>query len=246
MDYVLKPVNYEEMDTILMKLVKSLSRKAVVESVSESIVHDLEERDSENASVIPKVKQYIIEHLSENIYIEDLAERSAFESAVSDADIQKEENISILEFMMKKGSKLRKNYCFTPIIMLIRSQIWWDMETIPISVKYLREKQENTYPISKKKTKKKIKGRKEEKEVINVSVGEQDCAINTYIELIQSEYKTTARLKEEKNMKKKVASSLLIMTMLITVLTGCDQDQRMRGRNRRQTAGRQRRSPFSW
>ena len=68
-DYVLKPVNYEEMDTILMKLVKSLSRKAVVESVSESIVHDLEERDSENASVIPKVKQYIIEHLSENIYI---------------------------------------------------------------------------------------------------------------------------------------------------------------------------------
>ena len=54
-DYVLKPVNYEKMDTILMKLVKSLSRKAVVESVSELIVHDLEERDSENASVIPKV-----------------------------------------------------------------------------------------------------------------------------------------------------------------------------------------------
>ena len=97
-DYVLKPVNYEEMDTILMKLVKSLSRKAVVESVSESIVHDLEERDSENASVIPKVKQYIIEHLSEQPnYLQFVreylyrrsCERSAFESAVSDADIQK-------------------------------------------------------------------------------------------------------------------------------------------------------------
>ena len=101
-DYVLKPVNYEEMDTILMKLVKSLSRKAVVESVSESIVHDLEERDSENASVIPKVKQYIIEHLSENIYIEDLAKEVHLNPQYLMRIFKKEENISILEFMMKK------------------------------------------------------------------------------------------------------------------------------------------------
>ena len=76
--------------------------------MSESIVHDLEERDSENASVIPKVKQYIIEHLSENIYIEDLAKEVHLNPQYLMRIFKKEENISILEFMMKKGSKLRK------------------------------------------------------------------------------------------------------------------------------------------
>ena len=121
--------------------------------------------------------------------------------------------------------------------MLIRSQIWWDMETIPISVKYLREKQEKHRLNSERKTKKKIKEKKKKKEVINVSVGEQDCAINTYIELIQSEYKTTARLKEEKNMKKKVVSSLLIMTMLTTVLAGCGSGSKDEGKKPQADSG---------
>lgn len=70
-----------------------------------------------------------------------------------------------------------------------------------------------------------------------MSVGEQDCAINTYIELIQSEYKTTARLKEEKNMKKKVVSSLLIMTMLTTVLAGCGSGSKDEGKKPQADSG---------
>lgn len=70
-----------------------------------------------------------------------------------------------------------------------------------------------------------------------MSVGEQDCAINTYIELIQFEYKTTARLKEEKNMKKKVVSSLLIMTMLTTVLAGCGSGSKDEGKKPQADSG---------
>ena len=51
------------------------------------------------------------------------------------------------------------------------------------------------------------------------------------------EYKTTARLKEEKNMKKKVVSSLLIMTMLTTVLAGCGSGSKDEGKKPQADSG---------
>ena len=74
-DYLLKPIDYEELDSILIKFMEDREKKESKDRI-ERVVKSTEEKQVDQKisdDPIEKVKIYISEHLSEKIYVEDLA-----------------------------------------------------------------------------------------------------------------------------------------------------------------------------
>lgn len=109
-DYVLKPIDYEELDEILHQLVERLQRNTTLEKLPEAIIQNLakEEAEKEQDNAIHAAKRYILEHIQETIYVEDIASVVFLNAQYLMRLFKKETGVSILEFITNERIGLAK------------------------------------------------------------------------------------------------------------------------------------------
>lgn len=105
-DYILKPINYDEFNLVLSKLVirmeegddsKSQSEETVIEEyASQGITFDCDQRDVER-----EVKKYVKMHMLESISVTDIAEALHFNPQYLMRAFKKKTEMSIVEYITK-------------------------------------------------------------------------------------------------------------------------------------------------
>lgn len=110
-DYILKPIDYDEMDKILTELVARLNRgNTETVQIPENIRMDIaiqEAGEPHNAS-IHSAKHFILKHIQENICIDDIAEEVHLNAQYLMRLFKKEMGVSILEYITDERIKLAK------------------------------------------------------------------------------------------------------------------------------------------
>lgn len=103
-DYLLKPIDYEELDAVLSQLIKRLQRPAVTREP----VHTVADTDtgSDKADVVEIVKNYIRGHIREDIYIADIAKQVFLNEQYLMRTFKKATGLSILEFITSERLRL--------------------------------------------------------------------------------------------------------------------------------------------
>ncbi len=109
-DYILKPIDYEELGEILGQLVERLKRERATEAIPADILKRLagEEARKKQDDVVHQVKRYILEHIQEDIYVEEIAQQVHLNAQYLMRVFKKEEDISILEFITTERIRLAK------------------------------------------------------------------------------------------------------------------------------------------
>lgn len=109
-DYILKPIDYEELDEILLQLVERLRRQRRIESIPAQIMQKASGREDERAKndVIATVKRYVREHIQEDIYIADIAKQVFLNEQYLMRTFKKATGMSILEFITNERLWLAK------------------------------------------------------------------------------------------------------------------------------------------
>lgn len=109
-DYVLKPIDYEELDGILTNLVERINRNKEEVEIPENIRMDIAKQEAEephNAS-IHSAKHFILEHIQDNICIDDIADEVHLNAQYLMRLFKKEMGVSILEYITDERIKLAK------------------------------------------------------------------------------------------------------------------------------------------
>ncbi len=109
-DYILKPIDYEELDEVLSKLVERVRRQRRIESIPTQIMQKAsgEEEEKEKADVVSTVKRYVREHIQEDIYIADIAKQVFLNEQYLMRTFKKTTGVSILEFITNERIWLAK------------------------------------------------------------------------------------------------------------------------------------------
>lgn len=117
-DYILKPIDYEELDEILLRFAKrhpvSAELEKSAEKALEIVGEKTEDKDAARAKVrIEKVKQYIDEHIQEKIKMEDLAKLVYINEQYLMRIFKQQTGKTILEYITERriviASELLKN-----------------------------------------------------------------------------------------------------------------------------------------
>ena len=115
MDYLLKPIDYEELDKILISAVKRI--KEIKETTEEEKVIIKKIVDSKNKKLvenpIDNAKRYIRENISENISIKDISENVFLNPQYFMRIFKKETDMSVLEYITKERIDLAKKLLAT-------------------------------------------------------------------------------------------------------------------------------------
>ena len=99
-DYVLKPIDYEELDTVLSQVAERVRRQRRIESIPPQIMQKASgEEDRARNDVVGTVKRYVREHIQEDIYIADIAKQVFLNEQYLMRTFKKTTGISILEFI---------------------------------------------------------------------------------------------------------------------------------------------------
>lgn len=103
-DYVLKPIDYEELDKVLIQVSERARWKRRAESIPAEIMQKVSshEEEREKGDVIGTVKRYIREHIQEDIYIADIAGQVYLNEQYLMRTFKKATGISILEFITRE------------------------------------------------------------------------------------------------------------------------------------------------
>lgn len=111
-DYILKPIDYSELDTVLLQLVERLQKEPELEQIPEQIIRKLasQEAQEKQDDVIHKAKRYILEHIQENIYVEEIAEEVHLNAQYLMRLFRKKTELSILEYITDERIKLAKEF----------------------------------------------------------------------------------------------------------------------------------------
>ncbi|SCP98680.1 Helix-turn-helix domain-containing protein [Anaerobium acetethylicum] len=109
-DYILKPIDYEELDQILTQLIERLNKQPELEEIPETIIRTLAEKESKEKqdNVVHQAKRYILQHIQENIYIEEIADQVHLNAQYLMRLFKKETGLSILEYITDERLKLAK------------------------------------------------------------------------------------------------------------------------------------------
>lgn len=109
-DYILKPIDYQELDQVLDRMVRRRSRKPVTLKIPESIV--LQEAAFQSGwskdQLVNQVKRYILEHIQETIYISDIAGKVYLNEQYLMRVFKKETGLSILEYITDERLRLAR------------------------------------------------------------------------------------------------------------------------------------------
>ena len=109
-DYILKPIDYAELDEVLSQLVERVRRQRRIESIPAEIMQKAE-GDEENRpknDVVGTVKRYVREHIQEDIYIADIAKQVFLNEQYLMRMFKKTTGVSILEFITNERLWLAK------------------------------------------------------------------------------------------------------------------------------------------
>ena len=109
-DYILKPIDYEELDEVLSRLVERVRRHRRGSAVPpEPTDRGADEGDEgEKQDIVGAVKRYVREHISEDIYIADIARQVYLNDQYLMRTFKKTTGISILEFITDERVRLAK------------------------------------------------------------------------------------------------------------------------------------------
>ena len=109
-DYILKPIDYEELDEVLSRLVERVRRHRRAEAVPrETAGRGADEgAEGEKQDVVAAVKRYVQEHIREDIYIADIAGQVYLNEQYLMRTFKKAEGISILEFITNERVRLAR------------------------------------------------------------------------------------------------------------------------------------------
>lgn len=104
-DYILKPIDYTELDEVLTELVKRLEKSADnsehIEKIPEEIMQKVLQQNlpPEQDQVIRDAKQFILEHIQETIYVESIAKYVHLNEQYLMRLFKKETGMTILEYI---------------------------------------------------------------------------------------------------------------------------------------------------
>lgn len=109
-DYVLKPIDYGELDQVLTQLAERVRRQRRIESIPAEILRSAYggEEDRPRDDVVATVKRYVREHIQEDIYIADLAGQVYLNEQYLMRTFKKTTGMSILEFITRERLWLAK------------------------------------------------------------------------------------------------------------------------------------------
>lgn len=121
-DYILKPIDYAELDQVLNKLIVRLKRKKDNHAIPERIVQKIAEQEASKKQhdVVHAAKKYILEHIQDTFYVEDIANAVHINPQYLMRLFKKEEGISILEFITEERIALAKEILSTTDIPINR------------------------------------------------------------------------------------------------------------------------------
>ena len=109
-DYILKPIDYEELDRVLTQLVERIRRDKSQAEIPDNIRMDLaiqEAKEPHNA-MIHAAKEYILRHIQDDICIDDIAEEVHLNAQYLMRLFKKEMGVSILEYITDERIKIAK------------------------------------------------------------------------------------------------------------------------------------------
>ena len=104
-DYILKPIDYEELDEVLCELVKRLDKATEntekIEKIPDEIMQKLISQNvhTEQDQMIRDAKQFILEHIQETIYVEAIANQVHLNEQYLMRLFKKETGMTILEYI---------------------------------------------------------------------------------------------------------------------------------------------------
>ncbi len=100
-DYILKPIDYDELDQVLSNLTERVRHRHRVEAIPPEIMQSAAGKrdEGEKDDVIAAVKRYIRAHIQENIYISDIAGHVFLNEQYLMRTFKKATGVSILEFI---------------------------------------------------------------------------------------------------------------------------------------------------
>ena len=104
-DFVLKPIDYAELDCILSELVKRIRTSRGERPLSSSSVIKTAEERGKSGDMTGVIKNYIRDHLQETIYMSSLAGEVFLNEQYMMRMFKKSEGVSILEYIT--GERLR-------------------------------------------------------------------------------------------------------------------------------------------
>lgn len=109
-DYILKPIDYQELDQVLERMVQRRSRKPVTLKIPEPIITQEAKFQSgwSKDQLVNKVKRYILEHIQETIYISDIASMVYLNEQYLMRIFKKETGWSILEYITDERLRLAR------------------------------------------------------------------------------------------------------------------------------------------
>ena len=110
-DYILKPIDYEELDRILTKLVSGCSGTAAPEHTAP--LHKEMVENHPSSEVIATVKRYIHDHIQETIYVSELAGEVFLNEQYLMRLFKKVEGVSLMEYITAERLRVAQNLLST-------------------------------------------------------------------------------------------------------------------------------------
>ena len=114
-DYLLKPIDYAELDTILTRLVerRNAARDGAntPEEIPEHILRTLKREDRDRTGsdeIVEAVKRFVREHIQENIRISEIAARVYLNEQYLSRVFKKATGMGILEYITEERLRLAK------------------------------------------------------------------------------------------------------------------------------------------
>lgn len=104
-DYILKPIDYEELNGVLHELVKRLNKTSQstesIQKIPDEIMQKLltQNMHTEQDQMIRDAKQFILEHIQETIYVEAIAQYVHLNEQYLMRLFKKETGMTILEYI---------------------------------------------------------------------------------------------------------------------------------------------------
>lgn len=112
-DYVLKPIDYQELGTVLQRALAQLDGyenvKKHVHERARTMLSEQKQPTETGKEVIRAIKKYVREHLNEEIVMVDLADVVHMNAQYMVRMFKKQEGISILEYITRERIQTAKN-----------------------------------------------------------------------------------------------------------------------------------------
>lgn len=111
LDYVLKPIDYEDLDEILVKTVERLKRKGKPVDLSsdpllQKIIGQELEKSKTGPSIVDQIRQYIVDHISQTIHVDEIARAVHHNSQYLMRIFKKETGLPILEYITAERMRI--------------------------------------------------------------------------------------------------------------------------------------------